>query len=97
MGGEQVFTLFNTTASMPLTTYAKAEAADPVFSQAFGGTPTAYQVDAHTNLYELGSNLALRGNDALDFGWCHFDSRADRSGNRYGGDVFRIGYLLRLR
>jgi hypothetical protein len=97
MDGEQVFTLFNTAAWMPLTTYAKAEAADPVFSRAFGGAPTAYRVDAHTNRYELGMNIALRGNDALDFGWSHFDSRADRSGSKYDGDAFRVGYLLRFR
>ena len=97
MDGEQVFTLFNTAAWAPLTTYAKAEAADPVFSSAFGGAPTAYRVDARTDRYELGINIALRGNDALDFGWSHFDSRADRSGKRYDGDAFRIGYLIRFR
>jgi hypothetical protein len=50
-----------------------------------------------TDRYELGVNIALRGNNALDFGWRHFDSRADRSGGKYGGDAFRIGYLLRFR
>jgi hypothetical protein len=97
MEGEQVFTLFNTAAWAPLTTSAKAEAADPVFSSAFGGAPTAYRVDARTDRYELGVNIALRGNDALDFGWSHFDSRADRSGQKYDGDAFRVGYLIRFR
>ncbi|HKB83847.1 MAG TPA: hypothetical protein VKD04_11660 [Burkholderiales bacterium] len=97
MEGEQVFTLFNTAAWAPLYASAKAAAADPVFSSAFGGAPTAYRVDAHTNRYELGVNIALRGSDALDFGWSHFDSRADRGGGQYDGDVFRIGYLLRFR
>lgn len=97
MDGEQVFTLFNTAAWAPLTTYAKAKAADPVFSSAFGGAPTAYRVDARTDRYELGVNIALRGNDALDFGWSHFDSRADRSGQKYDGDAFRVGYLIRFR
>lgn len=97
MDGEQVFTLFNTAAWAPLTAYAKADAADPVFSSAFGGAPTAYRVDARTDRYELGVNIALRGNNALDFGWSHFDSRADRGGGKYDGDAFRIGYLLRFR
>lgn len=96
MDGEQVFTLFNTGAWAPLYAYAKAQAADTVFSSAFGGAPTAYRVDARTDRYELGVNIALRGNDALDFGWSHFDSSADRGG-KYDGDAFRIGYLLRFR
>ena len=97
MDGEQVFTLFNTASWAPLTTYAKAKAADPVFASAFGGAPTAYRVDAHTNRYELGINIALRGTNALDLGWSHFESRADQSGSKYDGDTFRMGYLLCFR
>lgn len=97
MDGEQVFTLFDTAASAPIYTYAKAAAADSVFSSAFGGAPTAYRVEARTDRYELGVNIALRGNNALDFGWSRFDSRADRGGGKYDGDAFRIGYLLRFR
>ncbi len=97
MDGEQVFTLFNTVAWAPLTTYAKAEARDPVFSSAFGGAPTAYRVDARTDRYELGVNIALRGNDALDLGWSHFDSRASQGNGKYDGDAFRVGYLYRFR
>ncbi len=97
MDGEQVFTLFNTAAWAPLYADATAAAPDPVFSSAFGGAPTAYRVDARTDRYELGVNIALRGNNALDVGWSHFDSRADRGGGKYDGDTFRIGYLLRFR
>jgi hypothetical protein len=97
MDGEQVFTLFNTAAWAPLTTYAKAKTADPVFSSAFGGAPTAYRVDARTDRYELGVNIALRGNDALDLGWSHFESRATQGTGKYDGDAFRIGYLYRFR
>jgi hypothetical protein len=92
-----LFTLFNTAAWAPLYANATAAAPDPVFSSAFGGAPTAYRVDARTDRYELGVNIALRGNDALDFGLSHFDSRADRGGGKYDGDAFRVGYLLRLR
>lgn len=97
MDGEQVFTLFDTAAWAPLYAYAQASAADPVFSSAFGGAPTAYRVDARTDRYELGINVALRGNDALDFGWSHIDSRADPGGGKYDRDAFRIGYLYRFR
>ena len=70
----------------------------PVFSSAFGGAPTAYHVDARTDRYELGVNIALLGNDALDLGWGHFDSRRARHGSgKYDGNVFRVGYLYRSR
>ncbi len=95
--GEQVFTLFNTAAWAPLTTDAKAKAPDPVFSSAFGGAPTAYRVDARTNRYELGINIALTGSNAVDLGWSHFDSRADQGSGKYDGDAFRVGYLYRFR
>lgn len=95
--GEQVFTLLNTAAWASLTTYAKAQAPDPVFSSAFGAAPTAYRVDARTDRYELGVNIALRGNDALDLGWSHFDSRASKGDGKYDGDVYRVSYLYRFR
>lgn len=95
--GEQVFTAFSTAAPW-VHRYATASAADPVFASAFGGvSPTAYRVDAQTRLLELGMNIALRGNQALDFGAGYFDSVADRGGARYGGATFRIGYLHRFR
>ncbi len=97
MDGEQVFTLFNSAGWANLYGYAKAQAPDPAFSSAFGGAPTAYRVDARTARYELGINIALQSNNALDLGWSHFDSRADRGGGRYSGDAFRIGYLHRFR
>ena len=95
--GDQVFTLFNTAAWAPLYAYAKAVAADPVFSSAFGGAPTAYRLDAQTNRYELGLNIALNGSNALDLGWSHFDSRADHGSGKYDGDTMRVGYLYRFR
>jgi hypothetical protein len=98
LDGEQVFTLFNTAAWAPLYAYAKASAADPVFASAFGGAaPTAYRMDTQSNRYELGVNVALYSSHALDLGWSHFDSRADRGGGKYDGDIFRIGYLYRFR
>ena len=69
----------------------------PGFSSAFGGAPTAYRVDARTDRNELGINITVRGNDALDFGWGHVDSRASHGSGKYDGDVFRVGYLYRFR
>lgn len=98
LNGEQVFTLFNTSAWSNLYTYAKASASDPVFAPAFGGVaPTAYKVDADTTLLELGANIALKGNQALDFGVSWFDSKADQGGGSYDGMTFRAGYLYRFR
>ena len=97
MDGDQVFTLFNTAAWAPLYAYAKAVAADPVFASAFAGAPTAYRLDAQTNRYELGINISLNGSNALDLGWSHFDSRADRGSGKYDGDAFRVGFLHRFR
>lgn len=96
--GEQVFTLFNTAAWSGLYAYGKASASDPVFAPAFGGAaPTAYKVDADTTLLELGANIALKGNQALDFGVSWFDSKADQGGGSYDGATFRAGYLYRFR
>ena len=96
--GEQVFTLSNTAAWSGLYTYAKASAADPVFAPAFGGAaPTAYKVDADTTVLELGANIALKGNQALDFGVSWFDSKADEGGGSYNGATVRAGYLYRFR
>lgn len=97
MDGEQVFTLFNTAAWAQLYAFAKARAADPVFAPAFGGSPISYRLDAKTTRYELGVNMALQGNHALDLGWSHFDSRAEHNGGKYDGDAFRVGYLYRFR
>lgn len=97
MKGEQVFTLFNTGPWAALYAYAKASAADPVFAGAFGGAPMAYRIDARTERYELGINIALQSNNALDLGWSHFDSRADKGAGKYSGDAFRVGYLHRFR
>lgn len=96
--GEQVFTLLNPAAWPNLYGHAKAWARDPVFSQAFGGTaPMAYRVDADTVLAELGANIALKGNQALDFGVSWFDSKADQGGGSYDGTTLRAGYLYRFR
>ncbi|HEX4986394.1 MAG TPA: hypothetical protein VFV71_10060 [Burkholderiales bacterium] len=97
MDGDQVFTLYNTAKWGSYYWGAKASAPDPVFASAFGGSPMAYRVGARTDRYELGLNVALAGNHALDFGWSHFEARADSGGGRYDGDTFRAGYLYRFR
>ena len=98
LSGEQVFTLFNTAAWSGLYAYANASASDPVFAPAFGGAaPTAYKVDADTTVLELGANIGLKGNQALDLGVSWFDSKADEGGGSYDGAIVRVGYLYRFR
>jgi len=98
LNGEQVFTLLNTAAWSNMYAYAKASASDPVFASAFGGAaPMAYRVDAVTVVLELGTNIALTGSQALDFGVGWFDSKADQGGGSYDGASIRAGYLYRFR
>ena len=56
-----------------------------------------YRLDAQTDRYELGLNIALNGSNALGLGWSHFDWRAAHGGGRYDGDALRVGYLYRFR
>ena len=66
-------------------------ATDPFSPRPSAGRPTAYRVDARTDRYELGVNIALRGTDALDLGWSHFDSRAS-----YGRQIRRRHFPRQL-
>lgn len=98
MEGEQAFTLVDQGAYPSTYAYATASGRDPVFASAFNGVaPWIYRVDARTTLLELGANIAFRGNQALDFGYSLFDSRADQGGGKYDGSTLRIGYLYRFR
>lgn len=96
--GDQVFTLFDTANWSSLYTYAGASAADPVFASAFGGAaPVAYRVKATTWLFDLGANIALSGNQALDLGASLFEAKAEQGDGSYDGATFRIAYLYRFR
>jgi hypothetical protein len=92
--GDHVFTA-NYLAIPP---YADVIVPDPAFADAFGGVPpNAYRMKATTMLFDTGVNIAIRGNQALDFGASWYDSEADQGGGKYDGAIFRIGYLYRFR
>lgn len=96
--GDHVFTANNLATQGQLSPYADVTALDPAFADAFGGTPvTAYRMEANTLLFEVGVNIPITGNQALDFGASWFDSEADRGGGKYDGGTYRIGYLYRFR
>lgn len=96
--GDHVFTANNPAAQAQLIPYSDVIAADPAFSKAFGGAPaTAYRMEADTLLFELGANLPIAGNQAIDFGLSHFSSDADRGGGKYDGMMLRAGYLYRFQ
>lgn len=96
--GDHVFTANYPTAQALLIPYSDVIVADPAFSSAFGGTPaTAYRMEADTLLFELGANIPLAGNQAIDFGVSHFNSSADQGGGKYDGMMLRVGYLYRFQ
>lgn len=96
--GDQVFTAYYAGARSQLAYSAEVIAADPAFASAFGGTaPTAYRIQASTLLYEIGANIPLAGNQAIDFGISQFSSSADNGGGEYDGTLLRVSYLYRFQ
>lgn len=96
--GDQVSTLLDTANWGTLYPYAAVSAPDPAFASAFNGTaPTAYRVEATTWLFDVGANVALTGDQALDIGAAFFKSEADQGSGSYDGATFRVAYLYRFR
>lgn len=96
--GDQVFTANYPAAQAQLIPYADVIAADPAFSRAFGGAPAiAYRLEAAALVFEIGANIPVADNQAIDFGLSHFSSSADNGGGEYGGSMLRLGYLYRFR
>ena len=77
--------------------YYDAWARDTAYADAFyGTTPWAYRLEARTMAYELGANIPLRGNHALDFSARFYDTEADRGGFTYDGMQLRAVYFFRF-
>ena len=75
----------------------EASAIDTAFAgDFFGATPWAYRLEAQTMVYELGVNVPIRGNQALDFSAVYFDSEADKSNFTYDGVAVRAIYFYRF-
>ena len=98
LAGDQVFNAISTRGQAWLSPYAEVSALDPALAEGFGGVaPTAYRIDASTRVYELGLNLPLYGNQALDLSASYFDADARQGPGHYDGATFRVAYLYRFR
>ena len=75
-------------------------ATDPALAKELGGTVNSYRVDADTFTYELGVNIPLAGNRALDFLASSYSSKLNEgpySGSKYSGYLLRASYLYRFK
>lgn len=98
IAGDHVFNAIYGPSQTLLATYANAIAADPALADEFGGiAPLGYRLDATTFVYELGFNLPLKGNQAIDLSASFFDSESDRGGQSYDGMALRAMYMYRFR
>lgn len=74
---------------------------DPALRAPLGlAVANAYRLDATTFIYELGFNLPLRQNDALDFGLLHSSSKVNEgiaAGQKYTATQLRASYLYRFQ
>ena len=95
--GDHVFTANDPGTQSYLIPVSDVIVSDPAFSSAFGGAANvAYRIQADTRLTEIGVNIPIRGNQALDFGITTIDSTADGGGGSYDGTLWRASYLYRF-
>lgn len=98
INGDHVFNAVSAEGQAWLAPYYEVNASDPALAEEFGGvSPTAYRLDASTLAYELGANIPLRGNQAIDISASWFDTEADRGPGTYDGAALRFAYLYRFR
>jgi len=96
--GDQVFTAYYAGAQSQLIDYSDVIAADPAFASAFGGAAiTAYRMEATTLMYDIGANIPVAGNRAIDFSISQFSSSADNGSGEYEGTLLRVSYLYRFQ
>ena len=98
LDGDQVFNAVSANGQSWLAPYADVIAADPALAGEFGGVaPLGYRIEATTFLYELGLNIPLRANQAIDLSGAYFDSEADQGRGSYDGMALRALYMYRFR
>jgi hypothetical protein len=96
--GDHVFNAISSQGQAWLAPYYQASAPDPALAEEFGGiAPAAYRLDATTVLYELGVNIPLGGNQAIDVNASYFDGQADQGPGTYDGTQIRVAYFYRFR
>lgn len=93
--GDHVFNSVTTTTPM-----SNAWATDPALAKELGGTVNSYRVDASTFVYDLGFNIPLAGNRAIDLFASSYSSKLNEgpySGSKYTGYQLRASYLYRFK
>jgi hypothetical protein len=92
--------VFNSVTVSGISADPTAWATDPALGRELGGTVNSYRVDASTFTYDLGVNLPLAGNRALDFFVSSYSSKVNEgpySGSKYTGYLLRASYLYRFQ
>ena len=86
--------------SVTVSGLSGAWATDPALARELGGTVNSYRVDATSFIYDLGVNIPLAGNRALDFYVSSYSSKLDEgpyAGSKYSGTILRASYLYRFK
>ncbi len=98
LAGDQVFNAGSAAGQAGLSPYYDVRVRDPALSEEFNGVaPYGYRLEATTYIFELGLNLPLRGNQAIDLSGSFFDSSTDRGSQSYDGAAVRAIYMYRFR
>lgn len=98
IAGDHVFNANYGPSQTLLSTYADAIVADPALAKEFNGTaPLGYRLEAATFVYEIGFNLPIKGNQAVDLSASYFDTETDRGEQSYDGMALRAMYMYRFR
>jgi hypothetical protein len=94
VNGDQVFN------SVTVSGLSSAWATDPALAKELGGTVNSYRVDSTTFVYDIGVNIPLSGNRAVDLLATSYSSKANEgpyTGQKYNGLLLRAAYLYRFQ
>lgn len=92
--------VFNSVTVSGISTQPDAWATDPALAKELGGTVNSYRVDADSFVFDLGVNIPLAGNRALDFFVSSYSSKLNEGpyvGSKYSGYLLRASYLYRFK
>lgn len=92
--------VFNSVTVSGISSDPTAWATDPALAKELGGTVNSYRADASTFIVDLGVNIPLAGNRALDFFVSSYSSKLNEgpyAGSKYDGYLLRASYLYRFQ
>jgi hypothetical protein len=92
--------VFNSVTVQGISPNPDSWAIDPALAKEFGRQVDSYRVDASTFIYDLGVNIPLAGNRALDFFVSSYSSKLNEgpyTGSKYSGYQVRASYLYRFQ